>query len=69
MSKEISVLENTKENEQVVNLESLASLTGFPIEMIKKELFHNEDVTQGVSLNRLRDAMADYIDATMLEEQ
>lgn len=61
-------MENLKETEEVVNLESLASLTGFPLEMIKTELFHNEDVTQGVTLKRLRKAMSDYIDATMLEE-
>lgn len=62
------MLENNKEIDQVVNLESLANLTGFPLEMIKTELFQNEDVTQGVTLNRLRKAMTDYIDATMLED-
>ena len=61
-------MKNLNENEKVVNLESLASLTGFPVEMIKTELFQNEDVTEGVTLDHLRDAMSDFIDATMLEE-
>ena len=63
-SKEQSVLES---KDEVIKLESLAELTGFPVELIKKELFKNEELTEGVSLDKLRDAMTDYIDATMLE--
>lgn len=56
-------------NNEVIKLESLAELTGFPVELIKKELFKNEEITDGVSLDKLREAMTDYIDATMLESE
>jgi predicted HTH domain antitoxin len=50
-----------------VSLETLAKMTGFPIEMVKEEVFKgrigdNEDI----SLEELRAAMLAYIDSTML---
>ncbi len=48
-----------------VSLEVLAKMTGFPVEMIKEEIFKGEGTDQ-VSLDDLRTAMLSYIDSTML---
>lgn len=48
-----------------ISLEALAKITGFPIEMIKEEIFKGQD-DQEVSLDELRSAMLSYIDSTML---
>ncbi len=60
----------TENNEQeMVSIESLATMTGFPVEMIKTELFNNTDVEGDVSLDELRSAMVSFIDATMLDDK
>jgi hypothetical protein len=48
-----------------VSLEALAKMTGFPVEMIKEELFKGQS-DQEVSMDDLRNAMLTYIDSTML---
>ncbi len=48
-----------------VSLETLAKMTGFPVELIKEEVFNGE-VSSQVSLEELRAAMLSYIDSTML---
>lgn len=48
-----------------VSLEVLAKMTGFPVEMIKQEIFKGQN-DQEVSLEDLRSAMLSYIDSTML---
>ena len=48
-----------------ISLEALSKMTGFPIEMIKSEVFLGKD-QQEVSLDELRQAMLSYIDSTML---
>jgi hypothetical protein len=48
-----------------ISLEALAKITGFPIEMIKEEIFKGQN-DQEVSLEDLRSAMLSYIDSTML---
>lgn len=48
-----------------VSIEALAKMTGFPVEMIKEEIFKGQD-GQEVSLDELRSAMLSYIDSTML---
>lgn len=48
-----------------ISLEALAKMTGFPIEMIKEEIFQGQN-DQEVSLDDLRSAMLSYIDSTML---
>lgn len=48
-----------------VSLETLSKMTGFPVELIKDEVF-NGDVSSQVSLEELRAAMLSYIDSTML---
>lgn len=49
-----------------VSLEVLAKMTGFPVELIKEEIFKGQDNGQEVSLDELRSAMLSYIDSTML---
>lgn len=48
-----------------VSLDMLAKMTGFPVELIKEEVFNGE-VSSQVSLEELRAAMLSYIDSTML---
>jgi hypothetical protein len=48
-----------------VSLEALAKMTGFPVEMIKEEIFSGKTPDE-VSLEDLRSAMLSYIDSTML---
>ncbi|MBC76442.1 MAG: hypothetical protein CME64_10545 [Halobacteriovoraceae bacterium] len=62
------MLEKTNQDQELISLESLATLTGFPVKMIKEELFSSEVADEKVSLDELRKAMVSYIDATMLEE-
>ena len=51
-----------------VSLEVLAKMTGFPVEMIRDEIFQGHD-EQEVSLDELRRAMLTYIDTTMLMDE
>lgn len=46
-------------------LEDLAKMTGFPVELIKEELF-NGQISDHVSMDSLRSAMLSYIDSTIL---
>lgn len=63
------MLEANNENEKVT-LKSLSDLTGFPVEMIKSELFNGSSINEDeVSLSDLRHAMMSYIDETMLESK
>lgn len=48
-----------------ISLETLAKMTGFPVEMIKEEIFHGKD-SEEISLEDLRSAMLTYIDSTIL---
>ncbi len=48
-----------------ISLEALAKMTGFPVEMIKEEIFKGQN-DQDISLDELRTAMLSYIDSTML---
>lgn len=56
---------NQNEESQKVDLNSFAKMTGFPVELIKKELLINEK--EELSLEQLRDAMVSYLDSTMME--
>ena len=63
------MLEVKNSEKELVTLESLSDLTGFPIEMIKTELFNGTDLNEDtISLTELRTAMMSYIDETMLQE-
>ncbi len=48
-----------------ISLETLAKMTGFPVEMIKDEIFQGKG-TEDISLEDLRSAMLSYIDSTIL---
>ena len=48
-----------------ISIEALAKMTGFPVEMIKEEIFKGQE-GQDISLEDLRSAMLSYIDSTML---
>lgn len=54
---------------ETITLDSLSALTGFPVEMIKKELFDNSSIKDNdeISLSDLRAAMMSFIDETMLK--
>lgn len=56
------------EKNSKISLEVLAKMTGFPIEMIKEEIFQGQEGHQEISLDELRTAMLSYIDSTLLEE-
>ena len=59
---------NTNEDKKV-DLQSFADMAGFPIELIRKELFEKDPSTQNeVSLEKLRAAMLSYLDSAMLLE-
>jgi site-specific DNA-adenine methylase len=68
-SKEFSVLDDqAKEKQEMVTLKSLSDLTGFPVKMIKEELFSESDLqSESISLEQLRTAMMSYLDETMLD--
>lgn len=61
------MLEQNTNEQELIKLSSLAELTGFPEEMIKKELFNSSLDSEQITLADLRKAMVSYIDATMLE--
>jgi len=58
-------LKSSENKDGKISLEALAKMTGFPIEMIKEEIFKGQNDHE-VSLDDLRSAMLSYIDSTML---
>ncbi len=48
-----------------ISLETLAKMTGFPVEVIKDEIFQGKG-SEDISLEDLRAAMLTYIDSTIL---
>jgi len=64
MTADNQTMAGTEKNGKV-SLEVLAKMTGFPVELIKEEIFKGESTDQ-VSLEDLRSAMLSYIDSTML---
>jgi len=70
MLEEAKSMDIENDKNQMVTLESLSSLTGFPVEMIKHELFNDADINgEKISLDQLRSAMVSYIDETMLTDE
>ncbi len=51
-----------------ISLEMLAKMTGFPVEMIKDEIFQGKG-SEDISLEDLRAAMLTYIDSTILTKE
>ncbi len=64
MAQDLGLNGSENKNEKI-SLDALAKMTGFPVEMIKEEIFKGQD-DQDVSLENLRSAMLNYIDSTML---
>jgi hypothetical protein len=60
---------NANEENQTVDLTSFANMAGFPVELVKKELFANSEDSDQVSLASLRNAMLNYLDTAMLQEE
>ena len=52
-----------------ISLEDLSKMTGFPAEMIEKELFIGQNAEEEISLESLRAAMLNFIDSTLLDEK
>lgn len=48
-----------------ISLEMLSKMTGFPVEIIKEEIFQGKG-SEDVSLEDLRSAMLTYIDSSIL---
>ena len=57
--------ENAGTPAERISLETLARMTGFPVEMIKDEIFQGKG-SEDISLEDLRAAMLTYIDSTIL---
>jgi hypothetical protein len=58
-----------EQNDLKVNLSEFASMVGFPVELIKKELFESGDSSKKeqdqISMDELRQVMLKYLDSTM----
>ena len=51
-----------------ISLEMLSKMTGFPVEIIKDEIFQGKG-SEEISLEDLRAAMLTYIDSTILTKE
>lgn len=58
---------DSNEQDVLVTLSSLSHLTGFPLSMIKKELFGEGSEVQSIRMSRLREVMLKYLDKSLLE--
>lgn len=61
--------ESSQGSADIITLESLAKLTGFTTDLIKKELLLSGDDVREISLVELRNAMLSFIDRSMVEEE
>ena len=43
-------------------------MVGFPVELIKKELFDGDEVSNECTMEQLREVMLSYLNKTMLDE-
>lgn len=53
--------------EEKVSLEHFAELAGFPLELVKKELFADSDPQDEICMSELRAFMLKYLDNTMID--
>jgi len=68
MSDKNSRLDGSEEKNSSISLETLSKMTGFPVELIKQEIF-NGSSSDHVCLESLRSAMLSYIDSTLLIQE
>ena len=54
-------------HEEIVSLDGLSRLTGMPVELIKKELFEDEAVSDQIPMERLREKMMKYLNSAMFD--
>lgn len=54
---------------QTIDIENFANMVGFPVELIKKELFQDNENQDNITMDSLRAAMLKYIDKTMMSEE
>ena len=67
MTTEGTMQGHTEKNSRI-SLETLSKMTGFPVEMIKDEIFQGKG-SEEISLEDLRAAMLSYIDSTILTKE
>ena len=48
---------------EIVSLGTLAELTGFPVDYIKRELLQEEDETEAMTMDELRKKVLAYLDS------
>ena len=57
-------------DKQMVSLEALSELTGFSVDMIKKEILNKSDKSDDtLTLGELREAMMTYLDAQFMANE
>ena len=65
----LEVSESKNEQNDHFSLRTLSLLTGFPVQLIRKELLLDDiDENDQLSMDVLRLAMGHYLDTTMLQE-
>jgi len=57
-------------DKEMVSLEALSELTGFSVDMIKKEILNKSDKSDDtLTLGELREAMMTYLDAQFMANE
>ena len=54
--------------DQMVNLADFATMAGFPLELVKKELLDTDTNTDQVCMTELRTFMLKYLDKVMIKD-
>ena len=68
MTTEATTTQGHADSNSRISLETLAKMTGFPVEMIKDEIFQGKG-SEEISLEDLRAAMLTYIDSSILTKE
>ena len=68
MSAHLNLDTLSDENDNVFTLATFAQMTGFPVELIKKELLLDEHIKDDemIPMSVLREAMVSYLNKSML---
>lgn len=61
--------EQGKKLDEMVSLAKFAEMAGFPIELVKRELFEGANCSDEISVTELRGFMLKYLDKTMIEAE
>ena len=69
-SNDESEVEQSGNQRETVSLDTLAKLTGFPVELIKAELLlHDMNSSEPISLENLRSHMVKFLQRSMAKEE